>query len=141
MHPWSSDARAEAFPRFASLPHPTTSSRSARHHLHITALLIDAAWQIFTNGGLNLNGVRVCGDYMFSGFSFLLLPLLHYTGHTIMLTSLNFFLLAYTPRNWQGFHALTWLLNVMGMFFILAGIHLRYIAARLLKPYTLAMQV
>eukprot|EP01130_Rhizamoeba_saxonica_P016985 TRINITY_DN7999_c0_g1_i1.p1 TRINITY_DN7999_c0_g1~~TRINITY_DN7999_c0_g1_i1.p1 ORF type:complete len:382 (-),score=43.92 TRINITY_DN7999_c0_g1_i1:52-1197(-) len=70
--------------------------------------VITRAIDIFTGIGMSLNGVRTCGDYMFS-------------GHTIMVTVLNFFIKEYTPRSLRGLHILTWVLNAFGMFFILAG--------------------
>jgi len=63
-------------------------------------------WEIFTGFGMSINGVRTCGDYMFS-------------GHTSMLTILNFFVLEYTSANWRGLHIFSWLLNMFGMFFVL----------------------
>ncbi|KAM7534960.1 hypothetical protein Aperf_G00000091266 [Anoplocephala perfoliata] len=58
--------------------------------------------------GMTLQGVRTCGDYMFS-------------GHTAMITLLNFFITEYTPESFSRLHNLTWLLNGFGVFFILAA--------------------
>jgi len=66
------------------------------------------SWKIMMNFGLSMSGVRTCGDYMFS-------------GHTIVLTLLNFFILNYTPADWRGLQYITWFLNITGMFLILAG--------------------
>lgn len=69
---------------------------------------LQLAWKITKGFGLSVVGVNTCGDYMFS-------------GHTTMLTFFNFFLLEYTPNEWKGFHIITWMLNLFGMFFILAA--------------------
>lgn len=66
------------------------------------------ALEIFSGFGMALQGVRTCGDYMFS-------------GHTATLTLLNFFVTEYTPRRWYYLHTLCWLLNMFGVFFILAA--------------------
>ena len=66
------------------------------------------AFTIFFGGGLALNGVRSCGDYM-------------YSGHTCAVTLLNFFISEYTPRRWSFLHTICWLLNIFGIFFILAA--------------------
>lgn len=69
---------------------------------------INKAYTIWSGLGMSIQGVRTCGDYMFS-------------GHTVALTLLNFFITEYTPRNMYFLHTLTWLLNMFGIFFILAG--------------------
>ncbi|XP_066915671.1 sphingomyelin synthase-related protein 1-like isoform X1 [Clytia hemisphaerica] len=66
------------------------------------------AFEIVSGGGMAMNGVRTCGDYMFS-------------GHTATLTLLNFFVTEYTPRKWYVLHTFCWLLNAFGVFFILAA--------------------
>jgi hypothetical protein len=66
------------------------------------------ALEIWRGAGLSLKGVRSCGDYMFS-------------GHTVALTLLNFFITEYTNRRMYFLHTLTWLLNMFGIFFILAA--------------------
>jgi len=66
------------------------------------------AWKIISHLALSVSGVRTCGDYMFS-------------GHTVILTVLNYFINDYTPSSWKGLHIFSWLLNCFGMFFILAG--------------------
>ncbi|TNN14985.1 Sphingomyelin synthase-related 1 [Schistosoma japonicum] len=58
--------------------------------------------------GLYITGVRTCGDYLFS-------------GHTTCLTLLNFFITEYSPRRLHLLHTFTWVLNLFGVFFILAG--------------------
>lgn len=66
------------------------------------------ALEIWSGFGMSLTGVHTCGDYMFS-------------GHTVILTMLNFFVTEYTPRNWHILHTLAWVLNLFGIFFILAA--------------------
>lgn len=60
---------------------------------------------------MSIQGVRTCGDYMFS-------------GHTVTLTLLNFFITEYTPANSYYVHVLhtgAWVINLFGVFFILAA--------------------
>lgn len=92
---------------------------------------ISRAYTIWSGLGMSIRGVRTCGDYMFS-------------GHTVALTTLNFFiteceysfwlpfwrevkmkiffvLFLDTPRHLYFLHTMTWLLNMFGIFFILAA--------------------
>lgn len=69
---------------------------------------LSQAFAIWRGAGMSIQGVRTCGDYMFS-------------GHTVTLTMLNFFITEYTPRRLYYLHTFTWILNVFGIFFILAA--------------------
>lgn len=69
---------------------------------------IQRAIAIWSGFGMTLTGVQTCGDYMFS-------------GHTVVITMLNFFVTEYTPRNWNLIHTISWVLNLFGIFFILAA--------------------
>ncbi|CAD5229633.1 unnamed protein product [Bursaphelenchus okinawaensis] len=69
---------------------------------------IKQAYHIWSHLGMSIQGVRTCGDYMFS-------------GHTTSITLLNHFITEYTPEDWYGLHTATWVLNLFGIFFILAG--------------------
>ncbi|KAL3972135.1 protein unc-13 A/B/C [Sarotherodon galilaeus] len=69
---------------------------------------IQRALTIWSGFGMTLTGVQTCGDYMFS-------------GHTVVITMLNFFVTEYTPRTWNLIHTISWVLNLFGIFFILAG--------------------
>ena len=44
-----------------------------------------------------------------------------FSGHTVTLTLLNFFITEYTPESLYFVHTLSWVLNLFGVFFILAG--------------------
>ncbi|XP_064632834.1 sphingomyelin synthase-related protein 1-like [Lineus longissimus] len=66
------------------------------------------ALTIWQGLGMSMQGVRSCGDYMFS-------------GHTCCLTMLNFFITEYTPRRMYYVHTTSWVLNLFGIFFILAA--------------------
>lgn len=69
---------------------------------------IAQAFVIWQGGGMLIQGVRTCGDYMFS-------------GHTTVLTLLNFFITEYTPRSYYFLHTTSWVLNLFGIFFILSA--------------------
>ncbi|XP_032781744.2 sphingomyelin synthase-related protein 1 [Daphnia magna] len=69
---------------------------------------LEKALEIWRGFGMSVQGVRTCGDYMFS-------------GHTVTLTMLNFFITEYTPRRLYFLHTFTWILNLFGVFFILAA--------------------
>ncbi len=97
---------------------------------------IHQAYLIWQGGGMSIKGVRTCGDYMFS-------------GHTVVLTLLNFFITECKGSSWPDFspilifanplpifppppppdtptklylvHTVSWVLNLFGIFFILAA--------------------
>ncbi|CAH8439216.1 unnamed protein product [Schistosoma turkestanicum] len=62
---------------------------------------------IWLGMGMSISGIQTCGDYMFS-------------GHTTCLTLLNFFITEYSPQNLHILHTFCWVLNIFGVFFILA---------------------
>ncbi|XP_072293190.1 sphingomyelin synthase-related protein 1-like [Eucyclogobius newberryi] len=92
-----------------------TSLSVPGQHLQCASKTYDDAWgkiqralTIWTGFGMTLTGVKTCGDYMFS-------------GHTVVITILNFFVTEYTPRTWNLIHTISWVLNLFGIFFILAA--------------------
>ncbi|XP_063698896.1 ceramide phosphoethanolamine synthase-like isoform X2 [Culicoides brevitarsis] len=87
---------------------PSDKYEGSERLIDMFASRINRAYTIWSGLGMTIQGVRTCGDYMFS-------------GHTVALTLLNFFITEYTPRNLYFLHTLTWLLNMFGIFFILAG--------------------
>ncbi len=58
---------------------------------------ISRAYTIWSGLGMSIRGVRTCGDYMFS-------------GHTVALTTLNFFI---TECEFQFFFFLLFALNLI----------------------------
>ncbi|KAK4472265.1 hypothetical protein MN116_003534 [Schistosoma mekongi] len=62
---------------------------------------------IWLGMGMSISGIQTCGDYMFS-------------GHTVCLTLLNFFITEYSPSKLHLLHTFSWVLNIFGVFFILA---------------------
>ncbi|XP_077999485.1 sphingomyelin synthase-related protein 1-like [Glandiceps talaboti] len=84
-------------------------------HLQCSGKIYDDLWsklirtlEICIGMGMSLTGVNTCGDYMFS-------------GHTVVVTTLNFFITEYTPRNYNLLHTASWVMNIFGIFFILAA--------------------
>nr|KAI8765235.1 sphingomyelin synthase-related protein 1 [Biomphalaria glabrata] len=69
---------------------------------------LERTFEIWKGMGMSLQGVRTCGDYMFS-------------GHTSIITLLNFFITEYTPRKFYYIHIASWCLNFFGIFFLLAA--------------------
>ncbi|VDN01443.1 unnamed protein product [Thelazia callipaeda] len=72
------------------------------------AARLQQAYHIWSHFGMSIHGVRSCGDYMFS-------------GHATAITLINHFITEYTPDSWHNLHTFTWVLNLFGIFFILAG--------------------
>ncbi|XP_039994341.1 sphingomyelin synthase-related protein 1-like [Xiphias gladius] len=92
-----------------------TSLSVPGQHLKCASKTYDDSWgkiqralAIWSGFGMTLTGVQTCGDYMFS-------------GHTVVITMLNFFVTEYTPRTWNLIHTISWVLNLFGIFFILAA--------------------
>lgn len=69
---------------------------------------IERATHIVMGLGMSLTGVQTCGDYMFS-------------GHTAYLTLFNHFITEYTPSRFHHLHIASWVLNLFGIFFVLAA--------------------
>ncbi|CAH8458782.1 unnamed protein product [Heterobilharzia americana] len=63
--------------------------------------------EIWKGLGLYITGIQTCGDYLFS-------------GHTTCLTLFNFFITEYSPKKLYLLHTFSWVLNLFGVFFILA---------------------
>uniref|UniRef100_A0A0R3RVM9 SAM domain-containing protein n=1 Tax=Elaeophora elaphi TaxID=1147741 RepID=A0A0R3RVM9_9BILA len=89
-----------------SVPGPHLECRSQSYGTFVARL--QQAYHIWSRFGMSIHGVRSCGDYMFS-------------GHTTAMTLLNHFITEYTPDSWHILHIITWVLNLFGIFFILAG--------------------
>ncbi|XP_076834996.1 sphingomyelin synthase-related protein 1 [Brachyhypopomus gauderio] len=92
-----------------------TSLSVPGNHLQCSGKMYGDMWskllralEIWVGMGMSITGMHTCGDYMFS-------------GHTVLLTMLNFFITEYTPRKWRILHTLSWVLNLFGIFFILAA--------------------
>ncbi|KAL8558413.1 hypothetical protein ACOMHN_064760 [Nucella lapillus] len=93
-----------------------TSLSVPGRHLHCVSkrygdmwLWLERAFDIWQGFGMTMQGVKSCGDYMFS-------------GHTTVITLLNFFITEYTPAvDWYFLHVACWVLNIFGVFFILAA--------------------
>jgi hypothetical protein len=64
--------------------------------------------RLISGFGMSINGVRTCGDYMFS-------------GHTAFMTLFSFFITEYSPYSFKGLHAVVRGLNWVGMFLVLAA--------------------
>lgn len=58
--------------------------------------------------GMKSNGIKTCGDYVFS-------------GHTVIMTLLVLSINEYTPRNMLCLHTFNWVVGIFGVFFILLG--------------------
>jgi len=69
---------------------------------------IERATNIVLGLGMSLTGVHTCGDYLFS-------------GHTAYLTLFNHFITEYTPSRLYHLHTASWVLNLFGIFFVLAA--------------------
>ena len=69
---------------------------------------LDRSLEIFTGAGMIISGVKTCGDYMFS-------------GHTTVITTLNLFITEYTSKDLHLMSTLGWILNMFGIFFVLAA--------------------
>uniref|UniRef100_A0A915PKC6 SAM domain-containing protein n=1 Tax=Setaria digitata TaxID=48799 RepID=A0A915PKC6_9BILA len=89
-----------------SVPGPHLECRAQSYGTFVARL--QQAYHIWSRLGMSIHGVRSCGDYMFS-------------GHTTAITLLNHFITEYTPDSWHSLHTITWVLNLFGIFFILAG--------------------
>ncbi|VDK84094.1 unnamed protein product [Litomosoides sigmodontis] len=89
-----------------SVPDPHLQCHSQSYGTFFARL--QQAYHIWSRLGMSIHGVRSCGDYMFS-------------GHTTAMTLLNHFITEYTPDSWHTLHTITWVLNLFGIFFILAG--------------------
>ncbi|XP_074650215.1 sphingomyelin synthase-related protein 1-like [Tubulanus polymorphus] len=83
--------------------------RCEGHH-YSTTEKIKKTFMMLKGFGMSINEVENCGDYMFS-------------GHTVILTLLNFFIAEYCPSGWPWLlvPTVSWVLNLLGMFFILAA--------------------
>ncbi|XP_071496034.1 sphingomyelin synthase-related protein 1-like [Diadema antillarum] len=84
-------------------------------HLQCAGKVYGSTWdkllraiEIWSGLGMSLTGVHTCGDYMFS-------------GHTSCITLANFFITEYSPRRYYILHTASWVLNLFGIFFILAA--------------------
>ncbi|ESO84792.1 hypothetical protein LOTGIDRAFT_221916 [Lottia gigantea] len=72
-------------------------------------VILQQAVHIISGIGLSVGGVRTCGDLFFS-------------GHTVNLTLINLTIIEYSYKTRiRHLRILTWLLNLFGMLFILAG--------------------
>jgi len=63
----------------------------------------------FEGMGLSINGQHVfCGDYI-------------YSGHTVILTVTSLVIQEYTPQKWYPLHALSWVVTLIGVIFVMVA--------------------
>uniref|UniRef100_F6XKA8 SAM domain-containing protein n=1 Tax=Ciona intestinalis TaxID=7719 RepID=F6XKA8_CIOIN len=93
----------------------TSLSVPGQHLQCSVTAMYHSAWQRFVRAteivagfGMTLTGVHTCGDYMFS-------------GHTAYLTLFNHLITEYTPSKYYRLHTFSWVLNLFGIFFVLAA--------------------
>ncbi|CBY10575.1 unnamed protein product [Oikopleura dioica] len=68
--------------------------------------ILGRAWKTLSGAGMDMAGMNMCGDYM-------------YSGHTSIITSSALFILEYSPRRWWVYHYVVQIAATIGVFCIL----------------------
>jgi hypothetical protein len=97
---------ASMFMTTIPIPHPAIecSGRVASTPWEYLQRTVD----VYIHGGLYINGVKICGDYMFS-------------GHTSGVTLLSLFICHYIPAKLRYMKMVIFGLNILGTFFIICA--------------------
>lgn len=70
------------------------------------AAIFSRAFGTLLGGGMDMTGVNMCGDYL-------------YSGHTCVITSATLFILEYSPKRWWLYHYLCQITAIIGVLCIL----------------------
>jgi len=91
-----------------TIPKPHTSIECSGDYVETPFQFLQRTVDVYLHGGLYINGVKICGDYMFS-------------GHTSGITLLSLFVCHYTPDSFWPMRLCVVSLNAMGAFFIICA--------------------